>query len=236
MMPAERVFREQYQAEFLEGSGAVFRNIHECATGSFADPVPGQAYYGGLDLAKIEDFTALVIVNRACEVLYLDRFNRIDWSQQVDRVKVATDKFKHCQVWVDSTGAGEPIFENLRRAGINAQSYGFTTRTKGALIDQLALLFEQRRIVLPKAQLAPVLIDELEAYEFSISESGNVRMSAPPGSHDDTVISLGLATWIPGKFSTKEQPTHEIASALFKCLGRENPWPEIQKRPSFGLW
>ena len=29
----ERVFLQEYRAEFVEGAGAVFRNVHECATG-----------------------------------------------------------------------------------------------------------------------------------------------------------------------------------------------------------
>jgi hypothetical protein len=47
----ERVFRETYAAEFIEGSGAVFRNVRECATGEWSGPQPGMRYVAGLDLA-----------------------------------------------------------------------------------------------------------------------------------------------------------------------------------------
>jgi len=40
-----------------------------------------------------------------------------------------------------------------------------------------------------------VLIDELEAFEYSVTENGNVRTGAPSGYHDDTVIALALAAW-----------------------------------------
>jgi hypothetical protein len=39
------------------------------------------------------------------------------------------------------------------------------------------------------------MIDELERYQYEITESGLVRYGAPDGFHDDTVISLALANW-----------------------------------------
>jgi len=56
-------------------------------------------------------------------------------------------------------------------------------------------MLERREIVLPRAQLWPELIDELEGFEYSITDSGNVRSSAPGGAHDDCVIALALAAW-----------------------------------------
>src|SRR5262249_44027890 len=66
----ERVFRQEYEAEFLEGAGAVFRNVRECATGQWREPNLKEYYFAGLDLAKVEDFTVLVIVNRRREVVF----------------------------------------------------------------------------------------------------------------------------------------------------------------------
>ena len=33
----EAIFRQEYEAAFLEGAGAVFRNVRDCATGAFED-------------------------------------------------------------------------------------------------------------------------------------------------------------------------------------------------------
>jgi hypothetical protein len=48
---------------------------------------------------------------------------------------------------------------------------------------------------LPRYELWPEGIDELEAFEYSVTEQGNVRTSAPSGLHDDCVIALGLTAW-----------------------------------------
>src|SRR5688572_11007097 len=59
----ERVFRQEYGGEFIEGEGAVFRYIRERATGAFLAPEKGVTYYAGLDLGRLADYTVLVIVN-----------------------------------------------------------------------------------------------------------------------------------------------------------------------------
>jgi hypothetical protein len=218
----ERVFRQEFGGEFLEGSGQVFRFVREVAKGEFKDPVPNESYYGGLDLAKVEDFTVLVIMNGKCEVVFVDRFHRLDWEIQLARVKAATDRYRPF-LHVDSTGAGEPILESLRRGGVSAQPYPFSQRSKAALVDNLAIAFERKRIVLPRPELCPELIDELEAFEYSVSESGNVKTGAPGGYHDDCVIALGLGAWIPAKRSP--EPTNSLAAreAWLKIVGRHVP-------------
>ena len=191
----DRVFKQEYGAEFVEGSGAVFHNVRDVATGDWQEPVAGQRYHCGLDLAKVEDFTVLCVLNRNREVQFVDRFHRIDWTLQVNRVLGTTNRFNRSKVLVDSTGVGEPIFESLRKAGVYAEAYAFTQKSKDALIDNLSLCFEQQLIRLPKPELWPDGIDELEAFEYSVTDLGNVRTGAPYGMHDDCVIALALAAW-----------------------------------------
>jgi hypothetical protein len=191
----ERVFGQEYGAEFLEGAGAVFRYVREAATGEWQEPKQGERYFAGLDLAKVEDFTVLVVLNKKCEVVFVDRFHRIDWALQVQRIKAALDRFNNARVLVDSGGLGGPVYEALWRAGCQADDYAFTARSKAALIDNLALMFERREIRLPGVALWPEGIDELEAFEYELSEAGNIRTGAPSGTHDDCVVALALAAW-----------------------------------------
>ena len=189
------VFRREYGAEFIEGIGQVFRNVHECATGAFAEYDPERSYVAGLDLARVEDFTVLTILDDECRVVFVDRFTRLDWSIQVGRIQTAVERYGRPPVLVDSTGAGEPIYESLLKAGVPARPYTFTQRSKSALIDNLALRFERREVILPRPEIAPDLVDELELFQYSITDSGTVKSGAPSGYHDDCVISLALAVW-----------------------------------------
>ena len=189
----ERVFRQEYGAEFLEGSGAVFRYVREAATGGWKDPQRDAYYYAGLDLAKVEDYTVLVIMNRAREVVFFDRFHRQDWTVQINRIKAACERYNSARIVCDTTGAGEPVYEQMTRAGCRVEAYPFTARSKGDLVNNLSLMLEQRQLVLPRQELCPDLIDELEAFEYSVTEAGGVRTGAPSGVHDDCVIALALA-------------------------------------------
>jgi hypothetical protein len=191
----ERVFNQEYGGAFVEGSGAVFRFVREAAKGEFRAPQKDQFYFGGLDLARVEDFTVLVMMNRDLEVVFVDRFNRLDWAIQVARVQAAVERYNNGRLLVDSTGAGEPIYESLRAAGMWVEPYTFTARSKADLVNNLALLLEQRKILLPRPELWPEGIEELEAFEYSVTDAGNVSMSAPYGVHDDCVMALALAAW-----------------------------------------
>ena len=173
----------------------MFRNVRECATGDLRKPVPGESYWAGLDLAKVEDYTVLVVINADREVVHVDRFHRLDWSLQVARIRAAAERYNHARILCDVTGVGDPVYEALCAEGCSVDPYPFTSRSKNALVENLALLLEQRQITIPRPELFPPLVDELEAFEYSVTDSGNVRTSAPAGQHDDAATALSLAAW-----------------------------------------
>ena len=192
----ERVFRQEYGGEFLEGSGAVFRHVRAGATGNWQDPVPGEHYVAGLDLAKVEDYTVLVILNGRSEVVFADRFHRLDWALQVNRIEAAASRYNRAVICCDTTGMGEPVYESLLAAGCRVKPYPLTQRSKNDLINALAQAIEKRAIRLPRAELWPEGIDELEAFEYSVTDAGSVKTGAPYGYHDDCVIALALGWWL----------------------------------------
>lgn len=189
----ERVFAQEFGAQFVEGSGAVFRGVRDCATGEWSPPREKVTYYAGLDLAKVEDYTVLVIMDRVGRVVFVDRFHRIDWSAQVTRIAAAARRYNSARVMCDVTGVGDPVYELLRKNNCMVRSYVLSARSKSQLVDNLAMMFEHGTIVLPKPQLWPDGIEELEAFEYSMTDQGHIRSGAPSGMHDDCVIALGLA-------------------------------------------
>ena len=57
------------------------------------------------------------------------------------------------------------------------------------------MMLEQDKITLPRPEVWPEGIAELEAFEYSVTDFGHVRSCAPAGLHDDCVIALALAAW-----------------------------------------
>ena len=190
----DRVFRQEYGAEFIEGDGQVFRSVNEAfAEETRREPVPGARYVGGLDLAKVDDYTVLTILDEGRNVVFWDRFRRVPWDALIVRIRAATARYNDARLLVDSTGVGEPIYDRLRGEGIVVKPYPFSSASKHELINNLSLMFEQRLLKVSREWTEAR--EELEAYQFDVTDSGTVRMSAPSGAHDDCVISLGLAAW-----------------------------------------
>src|SRR5262245_35491371 len=191
----EAVFAQELEGRFIEGAGSVLRYVREAATGDLQEPVKGEDYFGGLDLAKVNDFTVLTIMNSKREVVFVDRFNKLDWGLQIQRIAAATERYNQAWTLVDSTGAGEPVYEALLAAGVRVEGYAFTNASKNALITNLSMLFEKRLLRLPTYELCPTMVDELEAFEYTVTDAGTVKTGAPSGQHDDHVVSLALAGW-----------------------------------------
>lgn len=187
------VFQQEVAAEFLDDSAGVFRGVKDCIRGSFEEYKPGHNYVIGVDLAKHRDYTVLVCMDmNTKQVVAFDRFNKIDWNLQQVRI-VDMARAYRATVWVDSTGVGDAIYENLSYSGIRVEPYkiGGTT-AKQQLIEKLRINIEKARISFPGIYQ---LVDELRNYEYKITDTGVVRYSAPSGQHDDCVVALALANW-----------------------------------------
>lgn len=190
----DRVFRQEYLAEFIEDAGGVFRRVREAVDigrTNYDGPRPGDYYSIGVDLARVEDFTVITVLDGNGRQAYHERFNLISWERQIDAIKKVAAKYPG-RVVIDSTGVGDPICEALRRSGVDLVTYHFTNQSKEVAIDRLALLLEQGRLRLMDLSTQT---NELLAFEYELTPSRNVRMAAPEGMHDDCVIALSLAAW-----------------------------------------
>ena len=142
----------------------------------------------GVDLAKYIDFTVITVLNEQNQLVYFDRFQQLDWVFQKKMIKQVADIYK-ANVVLDSTGLGDPIFDDLSRTGMNVLSYKITIQSKKELIENLSLMIQQQKITFPDI---PELINELKIFGYKQLERG-FQYSAPEGYHDDCVISLALA-------------------------------------------
>lgn len=202
-MPMQ-AFNQEFECEFLDGAGTIFRRIKENIKCKFVEPYRGGEYKIGLDLAKYEDFTVITVVDKATfEVVHIDRFNQIDYNLQKARIEAIARRFNNAQITIDRSSIGDPIAEDLRRTGLIVNDFVFTNESKKSLIENLVVMLEQDQISLPDYS---ALIRELEDFSYTLSTRPPYRViySAPQGTHDDCVISLALAFWkIGGKITSK---------------------------------
>jgi hypothetical protein len=121
-----------------------------------------------------------------------ERFNQIDWNLQKAKIEAFVRKYNNGQLTIDSTGVGDPIVEDLERAGLTINPYKFTETSRRQLLDNLSLNLAQDRLKLPKDE---GLLDELENFQFVLGDSGKIKVEVPEGLTDDRVMSLALAVW-----------------------------------------
>lgn len=188
----ERIVAQEVDAMFLDDAGGVFRRVMEAATATPQDSAaPGHQYIMGIDWARSRDFTVLAIVDATLnQLVYLDRFNQIDYAVQRGRVLATYERFKPERVIAETNAMGAPMVEQLMRDGLPVEGFTTTNATKAAIIDALALAFEQGALAILSET---VLINELQSYEMDRSPSGLMRYGAPSGMHDDTVMALAMA-------------------------------------------
>jgi hypothetical protein len=188
----ERTFRQEILAEFVESGGGVFRGIRAAATAAAQDgPEPGHEYVFGVDWGRSSDFTCVAVMDVSRRALvYLDRFNQVDYTLQRGRLTALFERFRPHTIIAEANAMGQPIIDQLQAEGLPVSGFTTTATTKSPLIDALALGFERGQIALLPD---PILLAELEAYEEHLLPGGGRRFGAPQGMHDDTVMALALA-------------------------------------------
>lgn len=214
----ELVFLQEYEAQFVEMEGAVFRRIQEAATlEAIEKPLQGRQYIAGVDVASSVDYTVICVLDvQTKELVYMDRFNRVDYSVLEDRLSAVSKRFRLASLTIESNSIGQPVLDKLAQIGLPVVPFVTTSATKQAAITALQSAFEHAEI---KIINSPVLIGELLSYESKRNPSGSFTYSAPAGMHDDTVMALAIAWW-----SLTEAVTWDDVSDLGKIDNFKSRW------------
>ena len=174
------VFEQEYMANPMENAANPFgsQNIRDCIR-----PMTNEPVCFGIDLAKSYDWSVIIGLDAGGNVAYFERFQK-DWHSTKQVIKSLPRK----PILLDSTGVGDPIFEELQREGLMVEGLKFTQNSKQQLMVGLQNAIHQKAISYPSG----VIVDELEIFEYQFTASG-VKYSAPSGFHDDSVMALALA-------------------------------------------
>ena len=195
----ERTFSQEYLAQFLDGSGGVFRNISACTYEIESEDAlrntrkieDGRAYIIGVDLARVEDFTVMTVIDvKERKVVAIDRFNQVEYLMQLERLAQMAQRFPYTPILIESNNTGIAFIEMAQRRALPVRAFQTTNASKAEIIEKLAVAFEQQAISIPNY---PPLISELMAFDQERLSSGAIRYSAPNGQHDDCVMSLAIA-------------------------------------------
>jgi phage terminase large subunit-like protein len=188
----EIIFRQEYLAEFIDDQGGVFRRVQDAAILDPLDgPEPDRQYVAGVDVAASVDYTVVSIIDvETKNMVYMDRFNRVDYPVLIDRLAAVYHRWQVYTMVIEANSIGQPVIDHMRERNLSVQSFVTTNATKQKIIQDLQSAFEHGNI---RILNDPVLIGELLSYEAKRNPSGSFSYSAPDGMHDDCVMSLAIA-------------------------------------------
>jgi len=188
----ELAWRIEYLAEFVEDDSFIFP---WSVLGEVFDdyelpqkPENGHRYAIGVDLAKYQDYTVIIVLDITREPYRIAEYHRYQGRLYTDvaaHVNELQAKYR-ARVYLDATGVGDAVAEQVR----NCEPIVFSEKTRQELISNLVVLVQQKKLCLPSSWVA--LRDELR-YFRNIRRGNRVRPEAAEGYHDDTVMALALA-------------------------------------------
>lgn len=181
----DRLFREQFMAEWQPESARVF-DLSHCLVEDYApsDPAPGVLAVDGWDLARRVDETVGITLNVTAEPWRLAEWyggTREPWPSQCRRIEARFQRWKSGRVTIDATGIGDVVYEHLAIPTDVLEPYVFTLPSKQRLLWNLQAMLETHRLVLPQI---PRLLRQLSEYSWDDT-----------GLDTDWVMALALAAW-----------------------------------------
>ena len=195
----KNVFLTDYLGIFIDDDGTVFTDFKKCINKN--EIKDSDKLYIGVDWAAgVEsDDTVVVAFNQYGKQVYLDYFNKLTPTQQIDRIEKFIVQYKNqiAVVQTELNSLGTPLTDFLKNRSqlstIKDKFIGFNTtnQSKNAIVQNLQLAFEQKEI--------EILEDEKQSRELATytaeynAKTRNVSYNAPNGLHDDICIAMMLA-------------------------------------------
>ena len=195
----KNVFLTDYLGIFIDDDGTVFTDFKKCINKN--EIKDSDKLYLGIDWAAgVEsDDTVIVAFNQYGKQVYLDYFNKLTPTQQIDRIEKFIVQYKNqiAVVQTELNSLGTPLTDFLKNRSqlktITNKFVGFNTtnQSKNAIVQNLQIAFEQG--------LIEILEDEKQSRELATytaeynAKTRNVSYNAPNGLHDDICIAMMLA-------------------------------------------
>ena len=191
---SQALIDQEYYCKFIESATSFFRGIDEVCT--LEEDMPHNILHDfqmGVDLAKYQDYTVISVIDlNTFEQVYLERFNQIDWNLQKAKIEAVYHRFNRPRGYIDGTGVGDPIVEDLTRRGVHLEAVKFNENNRKDLLTNLNLKMEQKIIRLLDNE---ILRSELSYFQYELGERGKLKIKVPSGKHDDSVFGTALSVW-----------------------------------------
>lgn len=188
---SDRRFRTEILGEFAVGEGTVFSGIANCV--SPVELVQKGNLVAGIDFGSgnLQDSTVITFIDEDLQVIAQYDTNDKPPMEQIDWLARLLLDYRPVRVLAEKNGLGSVYFDALKQKCPIVTPWITTNDSKTAIVDDLAAHIEKGRIKFqPQCEK---LLEQLQVYKETQSSTGKRVFNAPPGKHDDFVISTALA-------------------------------------------
>lgn len=190
---SDKIFKAEYEAEFIDGAMSVFSNYRNCITGNWQQ---GHVV-AGIDVGNADDYTVLTIMN-GNKVLCIERWRHMPFEEIIKNICNKLKEFKVQTLFCEINGLGSPFYEFLckevqkQRLRISTKPWTTTNISKDNIIQQLINDLALNNIIIPDDD---ELMLELSCYEAEYSKNSKAVIYNGVGAHDDMVMSLAITNY-----------------------------------------
>ena len=193
----DMVFRQEYLAEFVDGTATLFNNRH------LSDNKSNGRAFAGIDLGRADDYSVLSIFNEKGEQFYIERWRHTDWHSIVKNIAQGLRDNRVQTALVEVNSIGDVIFEMLQKecsSFCTIEPFVTTNQSKKEIVESLIVANQNKEV---KFLNVDWLDKELEMFTYEYNPKSRViKYSAPAGFHDDGVMASCLGFHAYSKYKT----------------------------------
>lgn len=191
----EKIFKSEYEAEFVSGAMSVFENIKACIKPPKKASKPT---IGAIDVGRQDDYTVFTVMQDS-DVIFQGAWRLESWNGIINHILEAAKNNRVKTIYVEVNGLGDPFYEMLitaigkARLSISVKPWVTSNSSKQNIIEQLIEDFSTSNITIPNDH---ELLEQLENFECEyLPKSRAVKYAARPPYHDDRVMSLAICNF-----------------------------------------
>jgi len=197
------IFAAEYEGTFTDSGNTVFSL--DTATSFTKWPAPVGKVYCGIDLGRANDYTVATFIDSTGNIVDIYRDNQREWASMVSQIVSRLKKYK-ATAFVEVNSIGDVVHELIKKQHFDTHPFVTSNKSKNDAIERLAVDLNNSDVKIPSETLFAPLWQELSLFEYEYSvKNKTLRYSAPPGLHDDTVMSLAIANACKNEKKTSGQ-------------------------------
>ena len=197
LCPDKDVFAQEYECQFLSEYGSLI----DVSLIDYYDDLPtgNRTNYLGMDIGSKSDRSAIVILRKIGEVVYLDDIvvlNKMEYNQQLQMVKEIHNINKFNAGYIDETGIGSAFAEFVKKnVSSKITGFTFTGSNKTPMYEKLrSLIYEHKMKV--NRKFKSIIEKDFKNVQRVVNEAGQVKYIAGHDENGHSDITSGLVLGI----------------------------------------